>query len=123
VAQGAPNVEHKTQKKRPTCSSEVGPLRGVRLCNRSLAQSIGEAIRWRKSGRSHALESAGVIFVDENGEGPGVRLARQLAVGPRNSRGAVRAQHHGLNPTMKAKKVLISIVHPFGVSRKSIHPR
>lgn len=25
-----------------------------------------------------ALESAGVIFVDENGEGPGVRLRREL---------------------------------------------
>ena len=42
--------------------------------------------------------------------------------------------HHGLygaspaasmapNPTMKTKKVLMSIVGPFGVSRKSIHSR
>ncbi len=70
------------------------------MCNRSLAQRIGEAIRERKSvglcrgdrlssaqirrcqilGDRHsatvvraALEPAGVIFVDENGEGPGVR--------------------------------------------------
>jgi hypothetical protein len=47
----------------------------------------------------------------------------------------VRAQHHGLygassaasmapNPTMKTKKVLMSIIAlPFGVSRKSIHSR
>jgi hypothetical protein len=27
------------------------------------------------------------------------------------------------NPTMKTKKVLMSIVDPFGVSRKSIHSR
>ena len=33
-------------------------------------------IRRRKSGRSHALESASVIFVAENGEGPGVRLRK-----------------------------------------------
>jgi hypothetical protein len=31
-----------------------------------------------KVAKSGALESAGVIFVDENGEGPGVRLRRAL---------------------------------------------
>ena len=35
--------------------------------------------------------------------------------------GASPAASMALNPTMKAKKVLISIVDPFGVSRKSIH--
>jgi hypothetical protein len=29
-----------------------------------------------KVAKSAALESAGVIFVDENGEGPGVRLRK-----------------------------------------------
>ena len=68
-----------------------------------------------------------MIFVVDNGEGP-------EADGPRNRPGAVRAQQHGLygaspaasmapNPTMKTKKVLMSIVDPFGVSRKSIHSR
>jgi hypothetical protein len=73
------------------------------LCNHLLAQAIGEAIRPRKSvslcrgdrlssaqirrrrilGDRHsatvvraALEPAGVIFVDENGDGPGVRLRK-----------------------------------------------
>jgi hypothetical protein len=39
---------HPQTQKRPACSSEVGPLHGVWLCNRSLAQRIGEAIRGRK---------------------------------------------------------------------------
>jgi hypothetical protein len=37
--------------------------------------------------------------------------------------GASSAASMAPNPTMKTKKVLMSIVDPFGVSRKSIHSR
>ncbi len=68
-----------------------------------------------------------MIFVDDTGEGPDAASSpTALEIG--------LAQHHGLygaspaasmapNPTMKTKKVLMSIVDPFGVSRKSIHSR
>jgi len=36
-------------------------------------QSVSDEMRGRAMG---ALESAGVIFVEENGEGPGVRLRK-----------------------------------------------
>lgn len=40
-----------------------------------------EPIRATMAAMRGALEAAGVIFVDENGEGPGVRLRKGPAVG------------------------------------------
>ena len=31
-----------------------------------------------------ALEAAGIIFIDENGEGPGVRLRKSIALDPKS---------------------------------------
>jgi transcriptional regulator with XRE-family HTH domain len=51
--------------------ADVAPMTVSRIEN---GQSSGNVETLKKLRR--ALESAGVIFVDENGEGPGVRLRK-----------------------------------------------
>jgi hypothetical protein len=55
--------------------------------------------RWQRSParspRSAALEAAGVIFVDENGEWPGVRLRKSAALDAKAEPGHIPSDSSG----------------------------